>query len=129
MPSLLELRRSEKTLMNSVLIKRLRNLLTSATFPTKPIIFRRSSSLSLKHCNKIMVNAHSDIVKNKFQFFLLTLKHPKKNSIPLPSKNRSQLIAVSSVTFHIVDQATSITSSNTFRVKRSYINVNIVCNK
>lgn len=47
--------------------------------------------------------------------------------MPRPSRNLLQLIAVSSVTFHMVDHATSMTSSKTERVNRSFMSVSIVC--
>lgn len=55
MPSRQDSRRFENTVMNSVVIKRLRSLFTSATFPRRPIIFLKSSSLSgkLYNCNEI----------------------------------------------------------------------------
>lgn len=55
-----------------------------------------------------------------------TFRQPRKYSMPRPSRNRSQFLAVSSVTFHIVDQATSITSSKTRLDNRSLIKFNIV---
>ena len=44
---------------------------------------------------------------------LLTL-HLRKRYIPPPVRNLSQLTGVSSVTFHMVDHAVSITSSHTY---------------
>lgn len=126
-PSLSESNKSENTVINSDFIKRFRKRFTSATFPTKPIIFRNNSSLSWKHCkwkeNDFFLFGHFMEIQCLRE---LTCKQLKKYVIPPPFKKRSQFIAVSSVTFHIVDQATSITSSNTFRFKRSWIKVNIV---
>lgn len=113
--------------MNSVLISRFRNRFTSATLPTRPIIFRNSSSRSLKRWNSNACGLLLPSNFNKIDAITLTFRQPRKNSIPRPSKNRSQLTAVSSVTFHIVDQATSMTSSNTSRVSRSWMSVSIVC--
>lgn len=48
-PSLDESSKLEKTVINSVVIKRDRNLFTSATFPRSPIMFLKSSSFSAKH--------------------------------------------------------------------------------
>lgn len=49
--------------------------------------------------------------------------------MPRFSRNLWQFCGVSSVTFHIVDQATSSTSSHTRRSSRSDIRLNIFCNK
>lgn len=70
--------------------------------------------------------------KNSLQYYSnheLTLRHFKKYSMPWPLRNRSQQLAASSVTFHIVDQATSRTSSHILRSTRSSINRSIFCNR
>ena len=66
-----------------------RKSLTSATLPRRPIMFRSRALLSEN----------------------LSL-HWRNNRIPPPSKNLLQLMGVSSVTFHMVDQACSNTSSH-----------------
>ena len=73
-----------------------RKSLTSATLPNNPIMFRRRALLSEN----------------------LSL-HCKNNFIPPPSKNLLQLMGVSSVTFHMVDQACSKTSSHVSESKHS----------
>lgn len=56
-----------------------------------------------------------------------TCKHEIKCFIPSKSKNRSQLMGVSSVTFHMVAHATSITSSNVFLLILLLIKLIIRC--
>lgn len=56
-----------------------------------------------------------------------TLKQERKCRMPSKSRNRWQLMGVSSVTFHMVAQATSITSSKVFRSMRLCIRLIIRC--
>ena len=70
---------------------------------------------NVKECQRITAS------RRKF-----TLRQLRKNCMPLWRRKRLQFRAVSSVTFHIVDQATSITSSQMLRLMRSSISSNIV---
>lgn len=62
------------------------------------------------------------------QISFITLRQARKYSMPRFSRNRWQFCGVSSVTFHIVDQATSSTSSHTRLSSRSDIRVSIFWN-
>lgn len=117
----------ENTWMYSEVMRRCLSCFTSATLPSSPIMFLKSSSLSGKNCdeNEKKRTFYDDLSWSRCKHKIPTFKHPRKYSIPRPSKNLSQLIAVSSVTFHIVDHATSMTSSKTLRCSRSLIKVNI----
>lgn len=125
-PSLDESNKLANSVMNSGVIRRGRSSLTSATFPNKPIMLRSRSSLSGKSCQINMNKLYLDLSVTQIG---LTFKHPRKYSMPRPSRKRSQFFAVSSVTFHMVDQATSITSSKILRDSRSLIRLSIVCKK
>ena len=108
MPSLLELRRSENTATNSFVISWGRSAGTSATLPSSPIMFLRRS------CDSGNFSLQLQNVRSTFKINMnknIWLAYLRNSCIPPPSRNRLQLIGVSSVTFHMQDQAVSITSS------------------
>lgn len=85
----------------------------------KPILYCMTRSNEVHNKNNLLYYSNHE----------LTLRHFKKYSMPWPLRNRSQQLAASSVTFHIVDQATSRTSSHILRSTRSSISRSIFCNR
>jgi hypothetical protein len=129
-PSLVEYNKSENTVMNSEVISCGLSSSTSATLPKRPIILRSNSGWlgkAWKLQKKKEWQVEIWFFKRKYTV-QLTLRQLRKNCMPLCLKKRLQLRAVSSVTFHIVDHATSITSSQTLRLSFSSISCSMVWN-